>query len=139
MEIFIANLNTSIEEELLSKLFEVFGTVDRCSIAKDRATGDSKGFGFVVMENDSEAQDAINDLDGRELAGKVLNVKESIKKTVVTERSRDQRENISHKNEGKVSASNSVQRENVFVNTVDEAKYTKAETEDGFVKISFLN
>ena len=80
MEIFIAKLDAGIEDELLAKLFEPFGPVSKAIIARDAETLKSKGFGFVTMENAIDGQRAIEDLNGRELAGRTLVVKPSIPK-----------------------------------------------------------
>lgn len=58
-------------------MFEAFGTVDRVSIVTDRDTGRAKGFGFVEMSGDAEADRAINSLNGKDLDGRNLTVNEA--------------------------------------------------------------
>ncbi len=58
-------------------MFESYGTVDRVSVVTDRETGRAKGFGFVEMSNDSEGDQAIAALNGRELDGRAMNVNEA--------------------------------------------------------------
>jgi RNA recognition motif-containing protein len=58
-------------------MFEAYGTVDRVSIVTDRETGRARGFGFVEMSVDAEAERAIAALNGRELDGRALNVNEA--------------------------------------------------------------
>lgn len=75
MNIFVAKLNYATEEDAVRMAFEFFGEVDSVKIIMDRETGRSKGYGFVEMPNDEEAQaaiDALNgsDLDGREIVAK---------------------------------------------------------------------
>ena len=59
MNIFVGNLAFTTTEDDLTQLFEPFGTVSQARIATDRETGRSRGFGFVEMPNDAEAQAAI--------------------------------------------------------------------------------
>lgn len=77
MNIFVAKLNFSTEDDGLREVFEKFGTVDSASVIKDRETGRSKGFGFVEMANAAEAKNAISALDGTELDGRTIVVKEA--------------------------------------------------------------
>ncbi len=62
-------------------MFEAYGTVDRVSVVTDRETGRARGFGFVEMSSDDEAERAIAALNGRELDGRALNVNEARPKT----------------------------------------------------------
>ena len=75
MNIFVAKLNFKTRTEDLQKAFEQFGEVSSVKIIKDRDTGRSKGYGFVEMPNDTEAQAAINGLNEKELDGRVIIVK----------------------------------------------------------------
>jgi RNA recognition motif-containing protein len=75
LNIFVAKLNYSTTEETLRETFEAFGEVSSAKIIMDRDSKKSKGFGFVEMENDEEAQAAINALDGTELDGRAISVK----------------------------------------------------------------
>jgi RNA recognition motif-containing protein len=63
MNIFVAKLNFKTKEESLRQLFEEFGEVSSVKIVTDHETGKSKGFGFVEMPNDDEAQNAIDELN----------------------------------------------------------------------------
>ena len=58
-------------------MFEAYGTVDRVSVVTDRETGRARGFGFVEMSADDEAERAIAALNGRELDGRALNINEA--------------------------------------------------------------
>jgi len=80
MNIFVARLNFKTRREDLEAAFAKFGQVNSAKIVKDRDTGRSKGFGFVEMANDAEAQAAIaalneTELDGRAIAVKPANLK----------------------------------------------------------------
>ncbi len=75
--IFVGNLSFRSSEDTVRSLFEKYGTVDRVSLVTDRDTGQLRGFGFVEMTNDSEAEKAIAALNGAELEGRVLNVNEA--------------------------------------------------------------
>ena len=65
------------DEQSVRSLFETHGTVGQVKIVTDRDTGQPRGFGFVEMSNDAEAQKAIDALNGRDLDGKTLNVNET--------------------------------------------------------------
>jgi cold-inducible RNA-binding protein len=75
--IFVGNLNFGATEDAVRALFEAYGTVERVSIITDRDTGRAKGFGFVEMSANAEADQAIAGLNGRELDGRALNVNEA--------------------------------------------------------------
>ena len=75
--IFVGNLSYATSEETVRALFEQHGTVDRVNIVRDRDTGQPRGFGFVEMANDSEGQNAITALNGRDIDGRTLNVNEA--------------------------------------------------------------
>ena len=75
--IFVGNLNFGATEDAVRSLFEQYGTVERVSIITDRDTGRAKGFGFVEMSANAEADQAIAGLNGRELDGRALNVNEA--------------------------------------------------------------
>lgn len=77
MNIYVGNLSYEVTEEDLKEAFAVFGEVDTVKIIKDNYTGRSKGFGFVEMPAKSEAQSAIEGLNGKELKGRNLNVNEA--------------------------------------------------------------
>lgn len=75
MNIFVAKLNFKTRKEDLEQAFAQFGQVASAKIVKDRDTGRSKGYGFVEMPNDDEAQAAIAALNEKELDGRVIVVK----------------------------------------------------------------
>ena len=77
MNIYIGNLSPKTTEDELRGAFEEFGEVDSVRIIKDNFTGKSKGFGFVEMPNQSQAQEAITGLNGKELGGSALAVNEA--------------------------------------------------------------
>ena len=77
MNIYVGNLSYEVTEEDLKEAFAVFGEVDTVKIIKDNYTGRSKGFGFVEMPAKSEAQSAIEGLNGKDLKGRNLNVNEA--------------------------------------------------------------
>jgi RNA recognition motif-containing protein len=75
--IFVGNLSYGTTEDSVRSMFEAFGTVERVSIITDRDTGHAKGFGFVEMSSNSEADRAIAELNGKEVDGRALNVNEA--------------------------------------------------------------
>jgi RNA recognition motif-containing protein len=77
MNIYVGNLSHQVTEDELKKAFEAFGEVTSVSIIKDKFSGESRGFGFVEMPAKTEAQSAINGLNGKELQGRALNVNEA--------------------------------------------------------------
>jgi len=77
MNIFVGNVNWSTTEAELEQLFSAYGTVDSVRIMTDRETGRSRGFGFVEIPNTSEAQAAIEALNGTALGGRTLTVNEA--------------------------------------------------------------
>lgn len=79
--IFVGNLNFGATEGAVRSLFEAYGTVERVNIITDRDTGQARGFGFVEMSANAEADRAIAELNGRELDGRALNVNEARPKT----------------------------------------------------------
>jgi RNA recognition motif-containing protein len=74
MTIYVGNINYSLGETEIQKIFEVLGTVESVKIIRDKRTGRSKGFAFVEMPNKKEAMEAIKTLDGKEVAGRNLRV-----------------------------------------------------------------
>ena len=74
MNIYVGNLSYDITEEDLKQTFEAFGEVTSAKVIKDMYSGRSKGFGFVEMPGNSEAQSAIDGLHGKELKGRTINV-----------------------------------------------------------------
>ena len=77
MNIFVAKLNYDTQERDLQDAFEEFGSVDSVKIIMDKFTGRSKGFGFVEMPNDDEAQAAIDALNDQEFDGRTIVVKKA--------------------------------------------------------------
>ncbi len=77
MNIFVAKLNYSTEEDTVRSAFEDFGSVDSVKIIMDKFTGRSKGFGFVEMGDDNEARTAIDALNDSTLDGREIVVKEA--------------------------------------------------------------
>ena len=75
--IFVGNLSFGATEDAVRSLFEQYGTVERVSIVTDRDTGRAKGFGFVEMSGDAEAERAINSLNGTELDGRNMTINEA--------------------------------------------------------------
>jgi RNA recognition motif-containing protein len=75
--IFVGNLSFDATEQSVRTMFEAYGSVDRVSIITDRDTGRAKGFGFVEMSANAEADRAIAELNGRDLDGRALNVNEA--------------------------------------------------------------
>ncbi|MGQ9800539.1 MAG: RNA recognition motif domain-containing protein [Candidatus Saccharicenans sp.] len=81
MNIYVGNLSRDLSESELKEAFEAFGTVNSASIIKDRYTGESRGFGFVEMPNQEEAQAAINSMNGKSLKGRTATVNEARPRT----------------------------------------------------------
>jgi RNA recognition motif-containing protein len=77
MNIFVAKLDYNTSEDSLRGLFENYGEVSSVKIIMDKFTGRSKGYGFVEMDNDAEANDAIHNLNDSELDGRSIVVKEA--------------------------------------------------------------
>ena len=77
MNIFVGSLPFSIEEADLRESFEAYGAVDSVKVITDKFTGRSKGFGFVEMPNDEEAQKAIDELNGATVQGRAIVVNKS--------------------------------------------------------------
>jgi len=76
-KIYVGNLSFGVDSDQLSDVFAEFGTVDSANVITDRETGRSKGFAFVEMSTDEEAQAAIQKLNGAELAGRAMNISEA--------------------------------------------------------------
>ncbi len=77
MNIFVSGLNYSMSSEELTEVFSQFGTVASAKVVTDRATGRSRGFGFVEMSVDEEGRSAIAQLDQTDVNGRKINVKEA--------------------------------------------------------------
>src|SRR5438067_2610974 len=76
-KLYVGNLAYSIRDDDLQQAFAQFGTVASAKVMMDRDTGRSKGFGFVEMGSDAEAQSAINGMNGQALDGRALVVNEA--------------------------------------------------------------
>jgi RNA recognition motif-containing protein len=77
MKLYVGGLAYATTSEELNDLFAAFGTVLSAEVIIDRATNRSKGFGFVEMENDTEAQTAVSELNGKSFGGRTITVNEA--------------------------------------------------------------
>jgi RNA recognition motif-containing protein len=75
--IYVGNLDFRTSEEELRQLFEAYGTVERVNMIRDRDTGQPRGFAFVEMTNDAEAEKAVAGTNGSNVGGRNLNVSEA--------------------------------------------------------------
>ena len=76
-KLYVGNLTYATDDSVLTQLFSQFGTVQSAQVIMDRDTGRSKGFGFVEMGSDQEAQAAIAGLHGKQIEGRTLTVNEA--------------------------------------------------------------
>jgi cold-inducible RNA-binding protein len=76
-KLYVGNLTYDVTDAALEQLFAAHGTVQSAQVIMDRDTGRSKGFGFVEMSNDQEAQNAITGLNGQQHGGRALIVNEA--------------------------------------------------------------
>jgi len=81
MNIYVGNLSYQTNEDDLRHAFEAYGRVTNVTIIKDRESGESRGFGFVEMESNDEAQQALTGLNGKELNGRNLNISQARART----------------------------------------------------------
>ena len=77
MKIYVGNMSFQTTEEELRELFGAHGQVSDCAVITDRETGRPRGFGFVTMDNDTEANAAIAAVNGQEIGGRTLTVNEA--------------------------------------------------------------
>jgi RNA recognition motif-containing protein len=77
MNIYVGNLSSNVTDEAIREAFESFGQVTSAKVIKDKYTGQSRGFGFVEMVEQTQAQTAIKSLNGKELLGKEISVSEA--------------------------------------------------------------
>ncbi|HPY95919.1 MAG TPA: RNA-binding protein [Candidatus Cloacimonadota bacterium] len=77
MNIFVGNVSRNVNNDELREAFEAFGAVSSAAIIMDKLTGTSRGFGFVEMPDAEEAKNAIENMNGKELKGRPLNVNEA--------------------------------------------------------------
>src|SRR5947209_918822 len=76
-KLYVGNLTYGVTDDALRQMFEAHGTVQSAQVIMDRDTGRSKGFGFVEMGSDKEAQAAIQAMNGKEMDGRALTVNEA--------------------------------------------------------------
>jgi RNA recognition motif-containing protein len=76
-KLYVGNLTYDVTDSALEQLFAGHGTVQSAQVIMDRDTGRSKGFGFVEMSSDQEAQNAIQALNGQQVGGRALTVNEA--------------------------------------------------------------
>ena len=81
MNIYVSNLSYDTTEESLQELFAEYGEISSANIIKDRDSGRSRGFGFVEMPNDTDAQKAIDELNNSDFEGKTITVNMARPKT----------------------------------------------------------
>jgi RNA recognition motif-containing protein len=81
MNMYVSNLGFHVTDEDLRKLFADFGVVDSAKVIMDRMTNQSRGFGFVEMQNDTEAETAMQKLGGKEIEGRSISVSKAKPKT----------------------------------------------------------
>ena len=81
MNIYVGNLSFEISVETLRQTFEAFGQVSSARIVKDKYSGQPRGFGFVEMPDQARCQAAIENLNGKELLGRQMNVNEARPRT----------------------------------------------------------
>jgi cold-inducible RNA-binding protein len=89
--IYVGNLDSAVTEDQVRALFESHGAVETVTIVKDRDTGRSRGFAFVEMTSDSEADTAINGLNGKLMWERQLTINEARPKVDRVERRRSER------------------------------------------------
>ena len=77
MKLYVGNLSYEISEPELKQMFEQFGKVDSASIIKDKFSGQSKGFGFIEMDSQADAQSAMEALNGKDVKGRAIIVNEA--------------------------------------------------------------
>ena len=77
MNIYVGNLSSDVTDETIREAFESFGQVTSARVIKDKYSGQPRGFGFVEMPGQSQAQTAIKSLNGKELLGKEMSVNEA--------------------------------------------------------------
>lgn len=87
-KLYIGNLSYTVDSHQLSDLFSQVGAVDSANVIMDRDTGRSKGFAFVEMSDNGEAQTAIEKFNGTEFSGRAMNVSEAKPQAPRTEGSR---------------------------------------------------
>lgn len=81
MNIYVSNLNFKLSDDDLRQIFEEFGDVSSAKVITDKFSGRSRGFGFVEMPNDDDAQQAIENLNNKEFQGKAITVNQARPRT----------------------------------------------------------
>ena len=81
MNMYVSNLSFNTTDEVLKELFAAFGSVSSAKVITDRLSGQSRGFGFVEMDSDAEANAAIKGLDNKEIEGRSMSVSQAREKT----------------------------------------------------------
>ncbi len=81
MNIYVGNLSYDATDEMIKEAFKSFGEVTSVRVIRDKYSGQSRGFGFVEMPQDGQAQTAIRGLNGKELLGKQMTVNEARART----------------------------------------------------------
>jgi RNA recognition motif-containing protein len=76
-KIYVGNLSFDTTDDKLNQLFQTYGQINSANVIMDRLTGRSRGFGFVEMENNAEADKAIAELNGKTIDGRALKVSEA--------------------------------------------------------------
>lgn len=76
-KLYVGNLSFSVTDDELQQAFASFGTISSARVVMDRMTGRSKGFGFVELEDDGSADDAISKMDGQTIGGRPVRVSEA--------------------------------------------------------------
>ncbi|HEY0008652.1 MAG TPA: RNA-binding protein [Tepidisphaeraceae bacterium] len=76
-KLYVGNLSYNTDSSELQELFSAFGQVQSAEVIADRETGRSKGFGFIEMSTEEEAQAAVNGMNGKEIGGRSLTVNEA--------------------------------------------------------------
>lgn len=77
MKLYVGNLDAKIKSHHLKEAFKEFGSVKNAVVITDKETGESRGFGFVEMPNDEEAEKVIENVNGGTWEGKVLNIRKA--------------------------------------------------------------
>ena len=76
-KVYVGNLPFSVTEDKLKELFSSYGDIEEVTLISDRATGRSKGFGFVTFSDDAAADKAIAEMNGKEVEGRAIKVSEA--------------------------------------------------------------
>lgn len=151
MDLYISNLPQNLDEDHLRILFERFGHIISTTVVKDSITGRGKGFGFVKMDNSIEAERAIDDMNGRELAGKNLIVMEAKKGYSGSDseynQERESPNTYEYKKPGSYHNNKWDNRQNfdpepyknekIDLEVKDETEFSKEKLNNGFVQIKF--